>query len=379
MTEWRYHAARLNGDGTEEFLEYDLPVLGPKVTDQLSGPGGFTGRIAPEIARLRRAGKPVFEPWSTVIYAEASGQIRGGNLLQGFVEAGSELVLDCAGFTTYAVGEPYTSEWSRANVDPLVVAREIWSHLQNKPGADLGLRLDTTTSPVRIGTELQKQSVTTFDPKTKKSTTKTVEKVKPYALTWFETFDIGREFDQLARETPFDYRVEHAWSGEKVTHFMRLGYPTLGKRLHDLRFAVGENVYFLPDLEYDAEDYASEIVVLGSGEGRKRLRSKPARNPGARLHKAITIADDSLTTQAAVDAAARAEAKRRQGTVNLTSLAVLDHPHAPVGSYRVGDEVLVHTEDGWTDDLAVWVKVLEIENDPETGVSRLEVVRSEKA
>ena len=82
MGNWRYIASRLNGDGTETFLSYDVPLSGGQTTTALSGPGGINGTITPEIAALQdEYGRPILEPWSTAIYAEVDGQIRGGAIL----------------------------------------------------------------------------------------------------------------------------------------------------------------------------------------------------------------------------------------------------------------------------------------------------------
>ena len=64
---WRYIATKLNGDGTETVLDWDLPIVQPSFTDELSGAGGMSGTIAPEIARLRVDGEPIFVPWSTAL------------------------------------------------------------------------------------------------------------------------------------------------------------------------------------------------------------------------------------------------------------------------------------------------------------------------
>src|SRR5699024_11949333 len=48
---------------------------------------------------------------------------------------------------------PISSEYKGVQVDPLSLVRRIWSHLQSQPDGDLGLKVDSTTSPVRIGTK----------------------------------------------------------------------------------------------------------------------------------------------------------------------------------------------------------------------------------
>jgi hypothetical protein len=152
VSKWRYIAARLNGDGTETFLSYDVPISGCQVTDVLSGAGSISGTITPEVAALQdEAGNPLFVPWSTAIYAEADGQIRGGGILSGLEEHGPNLVLDAVSFTGYANGMPYTGRESYANADPLDIVRHLWDHLQQASQGNVGMVLGGQTTQVRIG------------------------------------------------------------------------------------------------------------------------------------------------------------------------------------------------------------------------------------
>ena len=63
MGKWRYIASRLNGDGTETFLSYDVPISGCQVTDVLSGAGGISGVAIRDSQRaLWKALRIVAEP-----------------------------------------------------------------------------------------------------------------------------------------------------------------------------------------------------------------------------------------------------------------------------------------------------------------------------
>lgn len=369
---WRYLATRLNGDGTETFLSNDVPLQGAQLREDLSGPGGITGTISPEVAHLKTGdGEPVFVPWSTAIYAEKDGHIRAGAILADLDESGPNLSLDCMGFSGYLQGQPYNGDLSRVQVDPLDMARHLWQHKQGLAGGNLGLVLEGTKSPVRIGTEAEQREFTTSNGETVSF------EAGPYTLAWWKTHDMGREFDDLAASTPFDYRVVHAWDGEAISHTLRVGYPTLGRRRHDLRFMVGENVFTVPQIDYSGDEFASEVVVLGAGEGRKMVRGSAPRVTG-RLHRAVVVQDKTLTSKKTADAAAARELAARLGDADVDEITALDHPHAPIGSYDVGDEILVQSRQGWTDDLNLWVRILAITTEPEKNHSVLTVARVEK-
>lgn len=370
--DWRYLAYRLNGDGTESLLTGDVPLSGPTLREDLSGPGEIRGNITPEIARLRTSkGEPIFEPWSTAIYAEKDGHLRAGGILAGFKEKGPNLSLSCVGFTGYLQGQPYNGVRSEVNVDPLDMARHLWQHKQAMKNGNIGLLLDSTKSPVRIGSELERVEFKT----------EAGEEVSfdagPYTLQWWKTHDMGREFDDLAASTPFDYRVTHEWDGEKIIHRLRLGYPKLGRRQHDLRFMVGENVFTTPEIDYDGDDFASEVVVLGAGEGRKMIRGTAPRVTN-RLHRAVVVQDKTLTSKKAADALAARELAVRLGEADVSQIVVPDHEHARIGTYDVGDEILLQSRDGWTEELNLWVRILAITTTPEKNHSTLSVARVEK-
>lgn len=369
---WRYLATRLNGDGTETFLTNDLPLSGAQLREDLSGPGSITGTIAPEIARLTtKEGDPVFVPWSTAVYAEKDGQLRAGAILAELRENGPALSLDGVGFSCYLQGQPYEGDLSRVQVDPMDMARHIWAHKQAMKDANLGVVLDNTSSPVRIGTEEEEVKFTT------ENGDEVNFQTGPYTLQWWKDEDLGKSFDDLALETPFDYLVAHAWAGESISHRMRLGYPTIGRRRDDLRFQVGENIRDTPEVFYDGDEYASRVVVLGAGEGRKMIRGSHDRSTG-RLQRTAVVVDKSLRNKKAANAAAVRELSARLGDEDIDTLTVLDHPHAPIGSYAPGDEILIRSRHGWTQGIELWVRILTIITEPENNTATLTVARVEK-
>ena len=366
MSEWRFIAARLDGAGGMEFLDYDLRLDDVEVHQVLNGHGGLTAKIPHEQAHLRAQGRPVFEPWSTAIFAEASDIIRGGGILTDLTEEGSALALDCVGFTGYLADMPYTNIRSIERDDPLKIARHLWEHTQARRGFDLGVEFAgaSASREMFIG-----------DPDVEPTTTPT--KVDPLVLAYWETHDLAREFDHLAELAPFEYRMEHAWDGETIRHRLRYGYPTLGARRHDLRFVVGENVLVEPEVETAGEGYASHVLVLGAGEGRSMMRDEQSTSTD-RLGRFAVVSDKTITTPAQAKARALAEIKARTGSSDITEIQVIQHPHTPLGSYQVGDEIALTTAGGWTAETDMWVKILGQVIRPGTDTTTLQVRRAEK-
>ena len=368
---WRYIASRLHGDGTETFLEWNLPLSGVGLTNTLSGPDAIAASINPEVATLKVNGSPLIEPWSTAIYAEIYGQIRCGAIVADMTADGPSLALTCVGFPGYAVGMPYTGEYSRVGIDPLDVVRDIWAHIQAQRNGNIGLQVDSLKSGLKIGTTAESVAFTT-------STGENVSfTAGPYTLMWYDTPNLGGEIDALAKATPFEYREAHVWNGDVIDHKLRLGYPMIGRRRHDLRFVVGENIQLVPTVDFGT-DYASEALVLGAGTGRKMIRGTGSRTDG-RLRRVAVVTDSGLTSTTKANTLASQEVLRRLGLADVTEVTIIDHSHAPLGSFDVGDEILVQTGSGWADDIALWCRVTAMTISPDAlGVARLSILRTDR-
>jgi len=476
--EWSYFATRLNGDGTETVLARDVPLSEVKLTHTLSGHSSLEANITPEIARLIDTdGLPIFDPWSTAIYAEAGGSIRAGCILEDMVPGATSLKLTGIGFTGYAINMPYDAETARFNVDPLNMVRDIWKYIQKFNRGNLGLVLDGTTSPVRIGklgvkavyqvfldgawqdrTKVMSARVippvslpitdqvtdtdtviyvtklaqlvaaqTPFNVQVGSETitvnglatggakpallgltrgvngtkaaihakgdtvkyagtpTRTIAAVEPapYTLAWYQTDDLAKEIDDLAKATPFDYFEEHAWAGDPdndptITHRLRLGYPRLGRRRLDLAFVIGDNVMVQPDVAYDGDSYASEVMTLGAGEGSKMVRGSYAKTT-SRLRRVAVVKDQGIRTVDAANKRSQRELAFRLGLGDVAQISVRDHPNAPVGSWAMGDEVLLQGDAGWAGDLNLWVRVVGQTLTPDDmSVATLNVIRTDK-
>lgn len=370
MSTWRYIATRMNGDGTETFLNFNVPLSNVEVNPVVNGHGGIKGTITPEIASLKTDdGNHLFVPWSTAIYAEEDGHIRGGGILQDHDDDTPKLQLDCIGHTGYLADTRYTEVKSIERDDPLKVSKHLWEHTQARPHFNIGVEFAGAT-----------ESREMFIGDDSILPTQTPTKVTPYVLAYYQTHDLAKEFELLASLAPFEYTLTHEWNTDRtaIRHILHYGYPRLGARRTDLRFVVGENVVAQPRFDIGGDSYASDVVVLGAGEGSKMMW-KPATNPSpGRLGRDAVIIDKSITTPSAAQKRADAELKLLTGTADVTEIQVRQHEHAPLGSYSVGDDIRLETADGWSGVRRLWVKILGIQIRPETNVTTLQVMRAEK-
>lgn len=369
---WQYIASRLNGDGTETFLDWDLP-LGESVDIQhaLSGADAISCTIEPEVTRMKKNGKFILEPWSTAIYAQRDGKIFGGALLVDMSVEGQKISLETTGFTGYANGMPYNGDKVFRNEDPINIFRHIWSHLQGQKDGNLGLTLDSTTSPVRIGSPQDLASIALNGGSASD---------EAVVFGWFgQTMDLGKEMNDLAANTPFEYITELAWSGPRsIRKNVRIGFPRIGRRRSDLRFAVGENVIEEPEIEYQGDDYASDIWAFGAGEGRAMRKNLSLRRDTGRLRRVAVVTDKALQTDKAVLSLGEKELARRTGSADITSIEVSNHKNAALGTYGPGDEIRVISDYGQSKGLDIWARIVKTTLHTKTENTTIDLIRSDK-
>lgn len=375
---WRYFATRLKGDGTEVMLHSDLPLESVSIETTLSGDGAISGEIDPVYTSLLGPdGLPILREWSTAIYAENNGDIRGGGILTSSELEGSNWSLDCVGFTGYGRDMPYVGDgYKGVKVDPIDVVRVIWNHIQNRPGGDIGLEWDDTTTggKVTIGTELHQVDFDT------KSGPVSFE-AGPYKLNWYTNHDLQGDVDALAQSTPFDYVERHSWREDgTIRHFVEVGYPSIGKRQEDMRFIYGVNVFEPFQVGRDGVTYASGTLVLGAGDGASMIHSirEATERPDGRLRRIAVVIDDTIKSKKRADARADAENKWRSRLDDVTTVVVRDHPAARLGAVGLGDEIRLEGRNGWAE-TDMWVRVLGISFSPENGnVAEYTIARTDR-
>jgi hypothetical protein len=460
MSEWRYIAQRVL---TGEFLHQDLPIDRGPIGWDLSGPGSFSGTIAPDLGSMRADdGRLLLEEWGTYIYAEADGEIKWGGIVVSSKFEDHKWTVEAAGFTTYPHGLPYTSTYRGVRQDPAAIVRHLWEHLQSKPDGNLGvvvtgsttLRLGTSSDEtLATATSFSKQKKADYDAaaralkdaraslaaaraslaaarrelarirkikgkpgeaaaiadvnewvSTEKTRIATVDSRKSandaakraydsaekarkeaaaqakkdggaYKLMWWDAPDCGTEIDRLATLAPFDYVEKHSWDGDAIRHEVAIVYPRAGRRRDDLAFAQGVNITSVVSPIIDGDEFANEIVGLGAGEGAGSIRRATALRDG-RLRRTHVFTAKTIGSNGTMDALIRGELLRRQTELDITEIRVRDHENAPIGSWALGDHILVQATIPWLGDVDLWCRILGWELIDE-GTARLTLNRSD--
>lgn len=403
--DWNILAGRLVGDGSIDILETELPMEIASIDRNLSAPSMMSGSITNSVKRLKKGGRPLFEPWNTVIIAEAAGLIRGMTIYRKPTFTGAKWELDQIGLPGYAQGTLYDGSASFVNTDPLDIFRHVWDHLQGFPAGNLGITVDRTArSPVRVGQGTPDpvdfdQARYNSDPAWAAywdglkaagwagKATDSAERLYPPAntsstdseprkLNWWETSDLGTVIDDLAKETPFDWLEKLSWQGDQPHCHLDLGYPTLGGRKDHLRLVLGENLATEPDVT--EADYFNQVHVMGAGEGRDRVRGYAGVADG-RLRRTRVVDDKSRSGKAQADSLARDELNATRGQLVVDMVEVYDHPNARLEAIELGDEIPLYAETDWVT-VDCYVRVVGKSESPDKSDSAtLTVVRMAEA
>lgn len=372
------HAARITGDGHLEIIASELPLDISAVARRLSAPPTIAGSVEYETTRLKVGGELLLQPNNTAILVEQDGQLRAGGIYGVPVYRNQLWQLDVAGFSSYPDGLPYVDSRYFVKSDPLDIFRHIWAHIQAQPGGNLGVVVDSTTSPVRVGTELEQVD---FDAETSPGVIERVSfEAGPRKLTWYGTFDLGNEIDGYAKETPFDWLETIAWAGtsDDVAIRIRLGYPQLGSRQTGRTGIVyGENCETAPDLK--GGPFVNQVVVIGAGEGRAAVRGYAGVADG-RIRKVKVVQDKKVKSKTAANKRAQDELAKARGALVFDQITVFDHPNLPLAAIELGNSYPFYADLPWAGVIDTTVRVIGRSDRP--GVSdscQLTVVRESAA
>lgn len=420
---------------------WDVPFTNVEITYTLSGPTVLRATLGPE---YREAEEMRFDAWATWIHVEQNGRIRASLIVQPLAVTGQDLEVEAVGFTAYPNGIPFMGEMVEINIDPAEVVRRIWAHLQSFPDAKLGVTLDATATPIKLGTPVTyentetgsvvitktantehtatdivrieqgriSQSVytrlaLTYTPDTSSgtptiyptigdvvaakaalndntsTTARVVKKIdaKPYELAWWNERDCGDEINTLARAVPFDFAERADWNAD-CTHVLRhiqIGYPRLGTKRFDLRFAEDENLLEAVFARETPDTYASQVIVRGSGEGRDSVRGYAGGRSPRRLRRVVAVTDQAVKDALAANALAADELRRRLSVTSISEIVVdTTHDNAPIGSWALGDDILITARIPYIGDLSLWHRIIAYTWSPDSDRARLTVRRSDQ-
>jgi hypothetical protein len=356
---------------TREITHWDVPIADDQVTVTLSGPSAITGKIEPDMARelIFPGGQTVLEPYRTILHCEENGAFLASCiLLPGDMDMNS-YAIKAEGFTGYPHGLPYMGEYSKTDVDPIDVMREVWRHLQTFPDSNLRLQINPDIhSTTRLGNERE----TPDDPKSP---------MKPFVLNWWDNKDCGSIIDEMAKAAPFEYVEKSWWNADQtdVQLYLDIASPRAGTYRDNLRFAQGENIIEAITVAEPEDWYANVIMAVGPGEGRDKLLEVTPGTAGlGRLRRVYTYVNENITDKAQLKNIAANELQRRLVTHEIASITIDgNHRNAKRGTFGVGDDILVQVEIPWIGEVVLKHRITEYTHDRNTDLMQLKLKRSD--
>lgn len=359
-------------------IDGDLPLSNVSITRALSTPKALDADLDRRYAHLLDAdGDSLIREWGTAIVAEHAG-VLDVFIVDGAVTEGDQenLGITAGGVAGFGADQPWlpantavrsalsamhaavgthrlatgteaggigwnasTGEIAGVEVDPLDIVRAIWLMLTTAPRSDLRLTIDDTVSDARIGEEERDVEFTTA------AGEDVAFQAGPHRLTWHGTHDMGKEIDDLAEETPFEWWEESQWDGDLPSTRLRLAYPSKPiTRKTNLFFEIGTNVVSVSAANWT--EHADVVLVVGQGEGSARVRAHVA-DPSDRLRRVHVAADRGVASKTRANEVARKELDRLKSVPHITEITVTDHPAARFGTFDIGDVITVRGEAGW--------------------------------
>lgn len=425
----QYLAYRVNGDGTEDMLDPDLPLSGVRVTREKNGIGRLTASLPPEYEMERSDGIKVIREWSTAIYVQIDGLAFDGFLVVETESDNETLELDCVGWIGYGADQPWpdrSRSFNKGNVKVSEVIDRIWDEVQRYSTSNIGLDTDLGSGWPRIGNPIYEElpnpkppgRIEAQDPgkqpkapsygkdkgkyqlgradydeamkrwrkrkdaydkakreyeerkrkyeQDKKDRAKAIDDAK-IKMNYWSTHDLLRFFQQLADEVGFSYRVDHQRYGSNFIHTLRCRMGMLGRRHRSYSLIEGENVMTAPKITRGGDEKVTSAVILGAGEGSKMrwLQKTSTHGTGDGLRRAKVFADKTLTRNSQLMARAQEVLAEYGDPVDIEEFDVIDHGLSPVTAIDVGDEIRLMTNDRRGRDEDTWVSIEAISLEPE--------------
>lgn len=206
MTRIRYTAQRF---GTNEWLNYDLPLTTDGPWDTYNTFESLEGYMAPEVGTaIAEDGRPVIEKWGTWIHAESpDARLWTGIVEEVYVE-GAQLHVSVRDWHGYPEGMTYTGKVWGVEADPADLLRDIWGNLQSFPNGQMGVTV-TGKTDIKLGTKFEDAMIAAkqimdekkvpYDKQNKKVTDKEAEVKKKSAPYDKELKPLERERKSLTR------------------------------------------------------------------------------------------------------------------------------------------------------------------------------------
>ncbi len=312
-----------------------------------------------------------FKPWQQYIHLEKVmlGKRRiwcTGIVQPSDVDPNSGVLhLKAKGFAAYPKGIPWLEDLNWVANDAYEPVVEIWRHLQEDfPNGNLNVEVYPKTSGVEMlpgygfdGDLLNMNFFATF--------VRAVDKL-----------DCGDYIDALARDIPFDYVERSEWNSDRtdIIKKIHLGYPRLGLIQETIAFILNENVLSAKPHTETETDWVSDVGVTGWFPGFEYSSTLANADPN-RLRRYLDEATANIDSNERAAAWAHRRLARRQTPAYWEQITIdPNHPNAPMGTFDVGDTIIVSGFMPWVGHIRQYHKIIAIQFDVGKNTCQLQLM-----
>lgn len=341
---------------TNRIITRDLVVQEPEVMWRLSAPAIVSFKVLPGEA-LKSGQGIVWKNFGYWIITEMEINYQRRIICATIVnnnklDAESGVIqIESEGFMGYPAKIPFLVNLNPIAIDPFEVVQRMWAHCQNYSNANL----EVEVYPASSGTQMLPGysfdgSVLSFD-------------FFAMFLRAVDFPDCGDIIEGLARDIPFDMVEEATWDIDRttVTKKLHLLYPYGGLHQDHLSFLLGENVISAEKAEELDIEPVSDVIIRSWAPG-KVIVSQLSNYDPTRLRKVMIEDDAKIDSQERAAAWAGRKLQRRNVPVHFEKITIdANHPHAPAGSFDVGDSIYVEAPDfPWFGTIKDWHRITSI-------------------
>lgn len=270
--------------------------------------------------------------------------------------------IESTGFMEYPAKIPFLVNLNPIAIDPFEVVQRVWAHCQGFSNANLQVEV----YPASSGTQMLPGY--SFDGST-------------LSFDFFAMFiraidfpDCGDIIEGLARDIPFDMVEEAEWNEDRteVTKKLHLSYPYGGVQQDHLSFLLGDNVLAAEKAEEMDIEPVSDVIVRSWAPG-KVIVSQLSNYDETRLRRVMIEDDAKIDSQERAAAWAGRKLQRRNVPIHFEKITIdANHPHAPAGSFDVGDSIFVEAPDfPWYGTIKEWHRITSISYKEAEGIMEL--------
>lgn len=342
---------------SRKILARDVDAMDPVVQTNLSGACSIEFRIpymSPSVDGIQ------FKAQGQLIHVEEDVRLPNGSVFRSIIATGileptevneaGDLTIRATGFSNYPKDIPWLDNWNPFTIDPFHIYHKVWNHLQSFPNGNLDVKITPASSGTFLlpgfgfdGTEFIADFFAIF-------------------IRAIDFRDCGDELTKLSRDIPFDYVEKSVWNDTtgRIDKTIDLGYPRNGVKRTGLSFRFGENVNSGVPMPESEIEWTSDVIVRGWWPGKVYSSQFTNAEPN-RFRKVILEEDAKINSRERSAVRAKRALTRRQ-VPSYWNEIVIDrhHPNGPLGSFNLGDEILVEGAMPWVGMVSAWHRVLGI-------------------